>query len=202
MKSRPYISTRRAAEIFDEMIACRRDFCADNEFFRMTELLEWLCEGSERWSIKTYRSGEQENFKPAARVTAFFDRVTLTVDERLWRDAEQGGKLSNYILAHELGHLALGHHARNAGTKHFQLFAGPDGMINRPTNEKEFEANLAAVFFQCGVALCDVRWHPVQLAHRAFSDVHYVRKAQAYVQFSIFQQELNRRKKNWQRVVL
>ena len=202
MKSRPILSTSRAVEIFEETISVRRGYCADKDFFRMDEFWEYLCDESGRWSINTYRSNETEDFKRKAGVVAFGDRVTLTVDEKLMARAKQGCKLSNFILAHEVGHLTLNHHARSAVTKNFQLFAGPSGMSNLPPTLEELEANYAAVFFQCGVALSDARWDPIQLAHRAFSDVSYVKKAQAIIRLGEFQRKLCRQKPTFPRVVL
>jgi len=42
--------------------------------------------------------------------------MTLSVDQRLMAEARKGCSLSNFILAHEFAHLALGHHARSATT--------------------------------------------------------------------------------------
>ena len=202
MNSRPFLSTSRAVGIFDEMISVRRMYCADNDFFRMDEFWEYLCDEGNKWSINTYRSNETEDFKRKAGVIAFRDRVTLTVDEKLMARAKQGCKLSNFILAHEVGHLALNHHARSAVTKNFQLFSGPRGMSNLPPTLEELEANYAAVFLQCGVALLDPKWDPLQLARRAFTDVAYVKKAQAIVRLDVFQRELTRERPTFPRVVL
>lgn len=202
MKSRPILSASRAVEIFEEAISCRRMFCADGDFFRMDEFWEDLCDEGGQWTMKTYRSSETQDFKRKAGVSKFGDRVTLTVDENLMARAKQGCKLSNFILAHEAGHLALDHHASGAVTKNFQLFAGPIGMSNLPPTVEELEANYAAVFLQCGVALQDTRWDAVQLAHRAYSDVTYVKKAQAIVKLEVFQRELGRSRPIFPRVVL
>ena len=202
MKSSQILTTARAVDIFEEVISCRRMFCADNEFFRMTEFWEDLCDEEGRWSIKTYRSNLSDDFKRKAAVVSFDDRVTLTVDEKLMANAKNGCKLSNFILAHEMGHIALDHHSRGAVTKYFQLFAGPSGMSNLPPTIEELEANFAAVFLQCGVALMDPGLDAVQLAHRAFSDVYYVKKAQKIVQLEVFQRLLNRPKRTYERVIL
>ena len=149
------LTTSRAVDIFEEMVSCRRDYCADNEFFRMPDVWEYLCDEEGRWTIKTFRSKETEDFKRKAGVVAFADRVTLTVDEKLLAAAKQGCKLSNFILAHELGHVALDHHARSLVTKHFQLFAGPSGMSNLPPTLEELEANYAGVF---SIGRCRPPW--------------------------------------------
>lgn len=160
------LTTKRAVAIFEEMISIRRDYCADSEFFRMDRFWEDVSDEHGNWSIKAYCSSETEDFKRKAGVIEFDGRVTLTVDKRLMENASQGCKLSNFILAHEAGHLGLGHHAKSAVTKNFQLFAGPSGMSNLPPTLEELEANYAATFLQCGVALLDPKWGPVQLAHR------------------------------------
>jgi hypothetical protein len=168
----------------------------------MPEVWEDLCGGSEDWSIKTYRSDVKEDFKRKAALLVFGNRLTLTVDEVLIERAMQGCKLSNFILAHEFGHLALNHHARSAVTKHFQLFSSPCGMANLPPNLEELEANYAAVFFQCGEALANARWSAIELANRACSDVNYVKKALAIVRLDVFRRELARPKPKFERVVL
>lgn len=202
MKKRPILSVKRAAEIYEEAISCRREYCADSSFFRATDLWEYLCEKSDTWKIKTYRSGETEDFKRKAGVVAFDDRVTLTLDETLWADAKRGNLFYNFMLAHELGHLVLNHHSSGAVTKNFQLYAGPNGMANVPPTAEELETNYAAAFLQCGVALLDPRWDYLQLAKRAFSDPYYVKKAQMVVRLEAFQRHLNRPRPTRERVVL
>lgn len=202
MKSRPTLTTKRAVEIFEEAVAYRRDYCPDTHFFRMTDFWEYLCEDSDTWSIKKYRSGEKEDFKRKAGVSAFAGRVTLTVDQELWDRAARGVLFFNYLLAHEAGHLILDHHARGAVTKHFQLYAGPNGMANLPPTVEELEANYAAVFFQCGVALLEPRLEALVLARRAYSDPNYVKKAQSAVRLDVFRRLLDRPKPKRERTVL
>ena len=60
MKSVPILTTLRVVDIFEEMISCRRMFCADRDFFRMPEFWEDQCDEEGRWTIKTYRSGQLE----------------------------------------------------------------------------------------------------------------------------------------------
>lgn len=184
------------------MLWFRRELYADHDFFKMPEVWETLCEDIEHWSINTYKSNQLEDYKRKAGVIAFGDRVTLTADEKLLENAWKGCKLSNFILAHELGHLALNHHARSAVTKNFQLFAGPNGMSNIPPTVEELETNFAAVFFQCGSTLEDARWTALQLANRAFSDVNYVKKAQAMVRLEVFKRELWLKRQAHPRVIL
>jgi hypothetical protein len=196
------LSPLRAAEIFKEMVECRRIYGADTDFFRMADVWEWLCEDGD-CSIKTYRSVEVEDYQRKAGVISFDGKSILTVDERLMENARKGCLLSNYMLAHELGHLALNHHARGAVIKNFQLFSGPDGMMcNAPPTVEELEANIAAVFFQCGIALMDPRWEAINLARRAFSDIHYVKIAQKIVKGEEFLRELKRQMPKRQRVIL
>ncbi|MEQ8899844.1 MAG: hypothetical protein RID11_07385 [Roseovarius sp.] len=202
MGRRPSLTTYRGAEIYAEILSLRRELYGDGDFFKMPEPWETLCEVGEGWSINTYRSDEVEDFRRKAGVIQFDNRVTLTVDEKLMANAKRGCKLSNFILAHEFGHVALNHHARSAVTKNFQLYAGPGGMSNLPPTMEELEANYAAVFFQCGAALQNPQLNPVELAHRAFSDVEYVRKAQGIVRLDVFQRELCRSKPRYERVIL
>jgi len=202
MTRKPTLSTTRAAEIWRDTLWCRRELYSDQSFFKMTEVWETLCTDIKPWRLKTYRSNQLEDFKRKAGLTVLGDYVTLTVDERLWKNAERGSKLCNFILSHEFGHLALDHHSSCAGTLNFQLFSGPTGMSNSPPTIEELEANFAAVFFQCGVALMDSRMDPIELAHRAFSDVTYVKKAQRIVQLDVFKEAVLRLKSARRRVVL
>ncbi|WP_426033470.1 hypothetical protein [Cypionkella sp. TWP1-2-1b2] len=202
MTKRPFLTTARSVAIFDEMISCRREYCADTDFFRMTDFWEDQCDDEGRWQINKYRSDETEDFKRKAGVIAFDYRVTLSVDEKLMANAKRGCMLSNFILAHEMGHVALGHHLRSATTKNFQLFDGPRGMCNLPPTLEELEANYAGTFLQCGVALFDSKWSPLDLARRAFTNVEYVRKSQRIVGLEVFQRELVRPKPNLISIVL
>ncbi len=201
MKRKPTLSTSRAVEIYREMLSVRRELCNDNEFFKVPDAWEAICEGSETWKTKTYRTEQLEDYKRKAGIVVFGDHATLIADERLIENARKGCKLSNYILAHEIGHLALDHHANNAIVKNFQLFSGPNGMSNIPPTLEELEANFAAVFFQCGIALENSQLATIQLAHLAFSDVYYVGKAQRFVQLDVFQRELRRPRPKFERVV-
>lgn len=202
MTQRSSLTTTRAAQVFNEALACRREFFEDHQFFKMPDVLEIMFDEFEGWTLKTVRSRETEDFKRRAGVAEFDGRVTLTVDERLYANAKQGCYFSNYILAHEVGHLILNHHAKSAGTKNFQLFSGPSGLSNVPPTLEELEANFAATFFQCGVALADKRWDAVQLARRAFSDYRYAERAQAYVQLNVFEAEVARQRVRFPRVIL
>ena len=202
MKQKSTFTTPRAVEIWREALWLRRELYKDDEFFKVPDAWDAICGENEKWKTNTYRTKQVEDFKLKAGTVVLGDSVTLTVDERLMGNARKGCKLANYMLAHEIGHLMLDHHAKGAITKNFQLFAGPNGMSNLPPALEEMEANFAAVFFQCGVALEDKRLEPVQLAHRAFSDVYYVKKAQKIVQLDVFQRELHRPRKRYERVVL
>ncbi|MEM6741600.1 MAG: hypothetical protein AAF646_15940 [Pseudomonadota bacterium] len=168
----------------------------------MPTVWEWLCESDSTWSIKTFHSRGAEDYKRTAGVIAFDGRVTLTVDEQLMRNARKGCKLSNFTLAHELGHLALDHHASSAVTKNFRLFSGPSGESNIPPTAEELEANYAAVFFQCGVALFDDQFDALALANRAFCDVPWVKKAQRAVRTTPFRLNYERLIRPKRRVVL
>ncbi|MFC3180113.1 ImmA/IrrE family metallo-endopeptidase [Cypionkella sinensis] len=168
----------------------------------MPDVWEELCDG-ERWTIKRYPANQIEAYKRKAGVIAFGEKVTLTVDNGLLEKASEGCKFSNFILAHELGHVALDHHARNLVTKNFQLFSGPNGMMaNIPPTLEELEANYAAVFFQCGILLEDILWSASRLAERACSDLLYVTKAQAIVRLEVFQRALHKPSASRGRVVL
>lgn len=199
---RPSLSTARVVEIFETAIWYRRQYAADNQFFRMTDYWRWLRDEGAYVKIKTYGSDEREDFKRKAGVVAFGDSITLVVDRRLIDRADEGCKLCNYMLGHEAAHLMLDHHERGAVVKNYQLFAGPTGMSNLPPTPEELEANYGAVFLQCGVALANPRWGTLQLADRAFSDVSSVSKAQRIVQMDIFQRELARPRPVYPSVVL
>ena len=203
MKNRQVLTTSRAAQIYEVMLGYRREYCADTHFFKMSDFWEWLCGGDGQWSIKTYRAIATEDYKPKAGVVAFGHNITLTADERLFENARRGDKLSNVILAHELSHLALNHHKGSFVTKHFQLSTGSTGMFSiLPPTLEEQEADYAAVFFQCGVALMDPRLSPRDLANRAFSDETLIKNAQRFVRLEVFQRELNRLKPTFPRVIL
>ncbi|MGV8952127.1 MAG: ImmA/IrrE family metallo-endopeptidase [Cypionkella sp.] len=193
MGKRPEITTQRAVEVYEEMIVARRDYCADHEFFKMPDVWNSFLDDEGRWQVRTYNSNRGEDYDRRAGVIVFDDRLRLTVDAKFWEKAKQGCTLANFTLAHELGHIALNHHSRNAVVKNFQLFEnGSYGMSNIPPTLEELEANFAAVFFQCGVALADSRWNPKRLAQRACSDITYVVQAQKIVGLEVFQRELNR----------
>ncbi len=196
------LSTSRAVKIYWEALECRRAFAADTDFFKMPDYLEWLFGESERWSIKLFKSNQFEDFKRKASLVVFDHRVKLSVDEKLMAAARRGCWLSNFILAHEVGHLALDHHAMSATTKNFQLFAGPSGMSNIPPTLEELEANVAAVFLQCGPALMNGSLGVVELARRAFSDVTYVKKAKRIVLQDVFQRELRRPRPKRERSIM
>lgn len=200
MGKAPVITPQRAAEVYEEVLSVRRDYCADNEFFKMTDFWEHLCEESDAWRIKTYRSGKMEDFARRAAVINFEDRVTLTVDETLWADAKKGKLFYNFMLAHEVGHLILDHHSAGAVTKNFQLY-GAKGTHNLPPTSEELETNYAAVFLQCGTTLMEPTWSDLQLARIAYSDRSYITKARMASKIRAFQDFLVRPKPKWERIV-
>ena len=195
------LTTQRAARIFEDMVSCRRDYCADDENFKMTDVWKYLCEGSAEWKIKLFRRGQKDLDRPQAAVAELNHNVRLTVSEELWADADRVDELSNFILAHEIGHLELKHNSRFA-TRHFQMASGIEGYSILPKSYYELEADFAAVVFQCGVALLDFQLSAVELANRAFCDVEQVRNAQRMVQLGIFRRELARPRPVYPRVVL
>lgn len=146
-KKKPMVTAARAAAIFKEMLSSRREYCADSDFFRAVDVWEWMAEGTSGTKIKAYREVASSELQFKAGVVAFGDNVTLVVDGRLLELARKGSKQANFVLAHELGHLGLNHHARGAVVKNFQLFAQGSDMANVPPTTEELEANLAAIFF-------------------------------------------------------
>ncbi len=202
MRYRPKISTPQAVSIYRKSLWFRRKLHDDYTFARMTDVWDTLCHDLEDWRIKLYRSNPDQEYEKKAGVIKFEDRVLLTADERLFEDARNGCKLANFILAHELGHLVLEHHERNAVVKNYKLYAGPTGLANIPPTPEELDANFAGVFLQCGAALENPKWGKKQLADKAFSDVHYVALAQKFVQLDVFKKELIRQEARYERVVL
>lgn len=201
----PTLTTPRIVEIFHEMVSCRRIYCdgSDARFFKMTEFWEWLAgDQNDGIRIKTYNSDGEADYKRKAGVVAFGNLATLVVDQKLLSNARRGCKLSNFLLAHEFSHLALGHHDQGAVIKNFQLYSGPNGMMNVPPTKEELEANIAATFFQCGTALLDDAAEPLQLAHQAFTDVLYVKKCLGICGSNAFMDELEKRRVQHERVVL
>lgn len=195
------LTTQRAARIFEDMVCCRRDYCADDENFKMTDVWKYLCEGGSDWKIKFYRRPQTEANGPQAAVAEFDYKVRLTVSEELWAEAERGDGRSNFILAHELGHIGRRHNAQFP-TRHFDPAVSADGLSFVPKSYFEKEADFAAVAFQCGVTLLDSQLSAAELANRAFCDVEQVRKAQRMVQLDVFRRELARPRPVYPRVVL
>ncbi len=201
MKKIPSLCTSRSVEIYQGMLWFRRMFYEDSVFFKMSDFWEMLCEDSEYFSIKTYHSNQRDDYKRKGGVIAFNGHIILTVDHQLIVNAKHGCGFHNFMLAHEFGHIALDHYAKSAMTKNFQLFKGSNGMMsNSPPTIEELEADYAAVFFQCGVALEDKRRSAKELARRAFSDERIVEKAQSRVQLDVFRQRLIKRQRK--RVIL
>jgi predicted metal-dependent phosphoesterase TrpH len=201
MKQDLILTTKRAVTIFEEMVSCRRDYCADDEFFKMADVWQYLCDGSSEWKIKFFHQLPGQPLRPKAAVTEFDHNVRLTVESAVWSSAQGGDKLSNFVLAHEAGHLQLRHNSRTA-VRHFMMVASDKGNSVIPQDYFELEANFAAVVFQCGMALLDPAISASELAKRAFSDVAQVKKVQAMVRTEVFMRELNRPKPIYPRVVL
>lgn len=198
----PTISLKRAVEVFRAMLSLRRDLLADGTFVRAIDIWEELSEDDPKWKTKLVRSGKGEDYARRLGIVAFGDFVTLIIDEFLWQKAKSGCMFTNFLVAHELTHLGLDHHARNAVTKNYQIYSGPNGMCNIPPTAEEYETNLGAVFFQCGMALFDESLSDLELARRSFSDPNYVKKARRMVRLEAFQNELNRPRPQYPRVVL
>ena len=199
----PTLTASRVVQVWNEMVSCRRDYCADEDFFRMTDVWSYLTESSDTWRIKLFSSNLGDDYRRKAAVMSFGDRVTLTVDREVWNRAEKGGLFAGFMLSHELGHVALGHHARSASTKNFKLAMSESGMHSIiPPNVEELEANLAAVIFQCGPALLDPSRDIVDLAKRAHTDIGYAKKVRKLLLTTEVQRELNKPKLLVQRITL
>lgn len=199
-RKRPDISVKRGAEIFLEMAACRREFAQDDEFFKMSSFWEWFSEESDFVKIKLHSQSARGSVKRAS-IVAFDERVTLITSAGLFDDARRGCKFSNFVLAHELGHYALGHNQRKTIPKNFQLANTARGLSIIPPNVEEHEADRAAVFFQCGYALFDETDARI-LADRAYSEVGQVRKAMLLCRVPSFRKLVFEPRPRVQRVVL
>ncbi len=190
----PKITTKRAAEIYDECLWLRRELFKDGEFFKVADAWDAITEENpESWTTKTYRSSKSDIADKRAGIVIFENKATLVTDEQLIVMSRKGCRFSNFILAHEITHAVLDHHAGSAKVKNFQVFKNENGVktIVPPTIE-ELEAHLGAAFFQCGIALEDKKITAVELANRAYSDFGYVKKAQNYAQLDVFQEELQK----------
>jgi hypothetical protein len=194
MKNAPSLPTPRIVEIFKEMVGVRRKFCADHNFVKMPAVWEDLMDEQGNWAIRRYRSQAGEDYLRRAAVMQIGENMRLTVDNQLWENALRGKKLDNHVLAHELAHVALGHPSRGGVATNFAL--DDNGRVIRlsPPTKTELEADLGAVFFQCGVALMDDRRDAKELAYLACSELAYVAKAMQYVRLETFQRELKRKK--------
>ena len=188
-RKQPTISANRAAEIFRDTLSVRRINWLDNQFPKMTDVWEFLAADNPQVRIKRYNTDNEYSHKRAA-VVALDELIALTASNQFWDRACQGALFQNFVLAHEMGHLILDHHASGAVVKNFALFDDATGVANIPPTVEELEANYAAVFFQCGVTLLapglNAKTDAFRIAARAFSDPHYVEKAIRLCQLEAF----------------
>lgn len=167
----------------------------------MVQAWRRIVEQLPEWSIKPYQSNADEELVRKAGVVYFANRATLTVDLRLLQKAEASCGFSNFILAHEISHLELGHHSRKAVNLNFLLERGEKGNSVIPQNQLELEANFGAVVFQCGPALLDEGLSAKDLARKAFADHGMVRWARNLVRLEAFKRELTRQSVPKKRIV-
>ncbi|MFW5655624.1 MAG: hypothetical protein ACOCYW_08280 [Roseicyclus sp.] len=198
---RPKISAHRAARVYDEMLSVRRFLMSDGSFRKMPDVWEEFSADLEGYKLSTYRAieGSKADNK-AGVITLGGEGATLITSQGLWERAKAGNLLANTIIAHEIAHLALGHHLRSV--KHFQPKTTDHGLKNIPENDIELETNYAAVFLQCGVAILDPRIDATTLAKQAFADVYQTKKARLLVLQEAFQKELKRLVQGRRRVTL
>ena len=186
MNKGPEISTSRAVEIYLDALSCREYGNTQN----IPRLIEDLFSGSSGWTITFYGSEQSDEYEPKAAVIAGFGRYTLVVDRTLWARAKNGDIFASFVLAHELGHIQLRHHDHGSIRKHYRLRATEAGLANIPPTVEELEANLWAVFFQCGDLLENPNLEAVQLAKASRTDVRYVKRAQRYLNVDSFKRLL------------
>ncbi|WP_300064027.1 hypothetical protein [uncultured Roseobacter sp.] len=198
--SRPFVSVARGAEMFRELLSYRRLYRDDDEFFTMGEMWEDLASDIDEVSIKFFEDRDGECLKRAG-VIHFDGRTTLVLPQSSLTKAKRGSRFVNFTLAHEFSHVALGHHDDKPRIMNFQL---SDEMIrkNLPPTVEEYEANLGAIFLQCGVALFDTTLSPATLAARAYTEEHYVKNAMRICRLNEFRQELEKLAQDRPRVVL
>jgi hypothetical protein len=63
-------------------------------------------------------------------------------------------------------------------------------VVHVPANLVEYEADLWAVIFLCGIALMNDSWDYRELAKRAHCDLDYVKRAKALVNLPGFKNKL------------
>ena len=89
------------------MIALRRLFCEDDQFFKMPDFWEGLCEDVPEWTIKLLPPTNTDDYARKAGVVEFAGRGILIADTKLIENARRGCLFSNFILAHEFAHVGL-----------------------------------------------------------------------------------------------
>ena len=190
------IKTSDAVKLFREMLSLRNDFAEPDASVSMTDV--WLELADDRYQktdeyrtkIKLYSGSDTDDTK--AGVVVFGNLLTLVVTKHFWELARKNSVLQNFLLAHEFAHVACDHHSNGAGMKHFRLTSKNGVKANIPPTWEEFEANLAAVFFQCGVALFEKETTPFELASRHRTDFRYAKRIQKLCQSDVFQAEYDK----------
>jgi len=104
-RRKPQISIERGAEIFRQMLQVRRDFCADNEWFKTIDLCEYLAKDNEDFLLSEYEAASEKVTK--AGVAVLDQRITLVLPDKMVAAARRGSGLANFTLAHELAHIEL-----------------------------------------------------------------------------------------------
>lgn len=131
------VARRTLAEIRDTAARCRRVLgVLEHSTVRMTDLFrvlsrsEILKTGVLKLEFFNVRKG-----KPLAYVT--YKPTTLHIDKEVWDDADLGEPYSNYILAHELGHVIM--HDNSA-----QPFSGESSPAWSEEESSEWQADTFA----------------------------------------------------------
>lgn len=191
-KKKVGLSEARLVHIFHEMNWYRGEFIDEKKFCKMSDVWETYERDVDEVKIKEFNVDKEEDGR-VARVVEFAGRFTLIVPSSMMDKARAGDGFSNFQLAHEFSHVALGHHEHGAGKLYFRMTKSERfGYSDQFDDPKEIEASIAAVFFQCGISLLAPDVSASFLAQRAFSDYKWVKRALIICRSTSFQNEMHK----------
>jgi len=197
---KPYVSLARGVEIFRETVSIRQICCNDEQFFTMEQFWTDLERDIEEIKIHQLEEKDDDREKRAG-VIHFAGMTTLIVSRSLMSKARRGSRFVNFTLAHELAHVILGHHDNQAKIMNFTLSSGEVRRV-APKTIEEYEADLGAVFLQCGVSLLGSGYSASELAAKAYSETSKIGEAMTICRLNEFREQLEEINNQRKRIAL
>ncbi len=206
-KNRPAITPQRLIQVSREMESWRRPYFDDNPYeakvgvINSAKVWEWFADYlSETVKIRFDRNLDKTD-KRVAFVLKLDPYIRLVSSKIKFEKAKKGAWFPNFVLAHEIAHIFLGHSETTTAAKPFSLHSENGVLMALAEDVDELEAHYGAIFLQVGDQIFEKDFDVTAIMKIAATDAVTLRRLARICQMDSVQ-KLWKESKNIRRVIL